>query len=114
MNKRSSFPLALAMIALSAAHTTASACFRTDFADSNLLGNNYIGDGNDEGGGDKAAVDTSMAGTGASTEEQQQSQQQAQADGAPQADSDVKVDADPAAGEAKAVGDPPAGTDQQT
>lgn len=106
MNKRF-FPLALAV--LSAAHTTRS---RAGFDDFNplLAKANFIDSGEGgEGGGD------STASTGASTEEQQQSQQQAQADAAPQAD-DVKVDdSETGAGQqAQAVGDPPAGTDQQT
>jgi len=97
-------PLALAVLS---AHTASFACSRTDFADSNLLGNNYIGDGSEDGGGDKVAVDTSVASTGASTDPVQQDQG---ANTAPQAD-DAKADA----AEVKtAVGDPQAGAEQQT
>lgn len=103
MNSKTRFalsPLALAMITLSA--HTGSTRFRTDFnADGNLLGVNYIEEGGEEGGGDKTAVDTStsVVGTGASTDQAQQDQS-ANA-GTPQADG------------TDAVGDPPAGSDQQ-
>lgn len=118
----------LLMAALTAQMLSASVSlgsrFRTDFADSNLLGNNYIGDDNDtsDGAGGTAVntteanansnVITSVAGGG----EQMQAQisETAQVGGTEIDSSDKKVDTGSDAGLAStAIGDPSAGQTQQ-
>ena len=114
MNSKRS--LSLAMITLSASALGLAAVSRTRFnVDPVSLDANFIGDGNDEGGGDKAAVDTSVAGTGVNTEQLQQDQanstiigqtqqQQQGGPGAPQADAEPKA-ASEITSEAKPVGE---------
>ncbi len=91
----SSVPLALAMLS---AHI-ASAHSRAGFDDINYTGlAKLTADGDTNEGGGDPAVDTSVVGTGASTDQAQQDQG---ANTAPQADG------------TDAVGTPPAGSDQQ-
>ena len=105
-SKRFSSPLTLAMITLSATIST-SARSRAGFDDVNYTGlAKLTADGDTtEGGGNKAAVNTDVAGTGASIIEQQQAQA---APGSEQADAGMLADkkVDTGAGEAKAVGEP--------
>lgn len=102
MNKRS---ISLALAALSA-HTVSLARFRAGFDDDRMpLGNNYIGDGSEEGGGDKTAVSdgsSDKAQAKSDIDGAEQVQQTQSADAVPQADS-----TETGAGEqAKTVGDP--------
>ena len=122
----------LLMAALTAQMLSASVSlgsrFRTDFADSNLLGNNYIGDDNDtsDGAGGTAVntteanansnVITSVAGGGEQMQAQADRETSEQVGG--QTLAAKKDDIDDASalggtGQVKAIGDPPAGTETQ-